>query len=212
VTAERTTRPVRIGLTGPIGCGKSTVAAYLETKGAVVIDADEVARAVTEPGEPATAAIATRFGEALVGPDGRLDRAALGRIVFADPAALADLEAIVHPAVRPPILDALEAASATDVPAVVLEAIRVVDGGYAEVVDEVWVVVCSESVQRERLAGRGLDAADAERRIAAQVDLVARARLAATRILVTDGSMDDTRRAVDSALEAAVEALAERGA
>ena len=107
-------RPVRIGLTGPIGCGKSTVAAYLATRGAIVIDADQVARQVTGPGEPATAEIAARFGHDLLGPHGELDRAALGRIVFADPAALADLEAIVHPAVRPLILAAIDAASATE--------------------------------------------------------------------------------------------------
>jgi dephospho-CoA kinase len=207
--AERPGRPVRIGLTGPIGCGKSTVAAYLASRGAIVIDADDVARAVTAPGEPATAAIAARFGDDLVDGDGTLDRAALGRIVFADPVALADLEAIVHPAVRPPILAALAAASATDAPAVVLEAIRVVDGGYTDAVDEVWVVACSDRSQRARLAGRGLDAAEATRRIAAQVDLVDRARRAATRIVVTDGSLDDTHRAVDAALEAAIAALAD---
>ncbi len=202
--------PVRIGLTGPIGCGKSTVAAHLAGCGAIVIDADQVARQVTGPGEPATDAIADRFGEELIGPDGRLDRAALARIVFADRDALADLEAIVHPAVRPPILAALDAASETQAPAVVLEAIRVVDGGYADDVDEIWVVACSEAAQRSRLAGRGLDPADATRRIEAQVDLVERARQVATRIIVTDSSLDDTARDVDAALAAAIEARAAR--
>ena len=128
--------------------------------------------------------------------------------MFSDPAALADLEAIVHPAVRPPILAALDAASETDAPAVVLEAIRVVDGGYADDVDEIWVVACSEAVQRSRLAGRGLDPAEAERRIAAQVELVERARQAATRVIVTDGSLADTARDVDAALAAALGARA----
>ncbi len=201
-----TAGPVRIGLTGPIGCGKSTVAAHLAAQGAIVIDADQVARYVTGPGEPATAAIAVRFGDGLLGPDGELDRAALGRIVFSDPTALADLEAIVHPAVRPPILAALDAASGTDAPAVVLEAIRVVDGGYADDVDEIWVVACSPTVQRSRLAARGLDPADAERRIAAQVDLVDRARQAATRVIVTDGSLAETAREVEVALVAAIAA------
>jgi len=196
--------PVRIGLTGPIGCGKSTVAAYLASRGAIVIDADQVARQVTAPGEPATAAIAARFGTELLGADGQLDRAALGRIVFSDPAALADLEAIVHPAVRPPILAALDAASETAAPAVVLEAIRVVDGGYADDVDEIWVVACSDAVQRSRLAGRGLDPAEADRRMAAQVELVERARRAATRVIVTDGSLADTARDVDDALAKAI--------
>lgn len=195
--------PVRIGLTGPIGCGKSTVAAHLASRGAIVIDADQVARDVTGPGEPATAAIAARFGQALVDPDGRLDRAALGRIVFADPMALADLEAIVHPAVRPPILAALEAASATTASAVVIEAIRLVDGGYTDVVDEVWVVDCSGDVQRSRLADRGLDPAEADRRILAQVELVERARRAASRVIDTNGTRAETEVAVDAALAAA---------
>ena len=198
--------PLRIGLTGPIGCGKSTVAPHLASRGAIVIDADRLAREVTEPGEPALTAIADRFGSEVIGADGRLDRPALGRIVFGDAAALADLEAIVHPAVRPRILAALEAAAESDAVAVVLEAIRLVDGGYLDVVDEVWVVECSAATQRERLAGRGVAADDAERRIEAQAELVARARDAATRIIATDGSLETMRDAVDAALAAALAA------
>ncbi len=204
VTGRRSSAgPVRIGLTGPIGCGKSTVAAHLAALGAIVIDADQVARQVTGPGQPATAAIAERFGPDLIDRDGDLDRAALGRIVFTDPAALADLEAIVHPAVRSPILEALEAASGSAAPAVVLEAIRLVDGGYVDDVDEVWVVTCSEAVQRTRLAGRGLDTAEADRRIAAQLALVERARRVATRVIVTDRTLDELRRDVHAALATA---------
>ena len=195
--------PVRIGLTGPIGCGKSTVAGYLADLGAVVVDADRLARAVTEPGEPAVAAIAERFGADLVDADGRLDRSALGRIVFADPAALADLEAIVHPAVWPRILAALDAAATSDAPAVVLEAIRLVDGGYVDLVDEVWLVACSPDAQRARLARRGLDDDEIAKRTTAQLELVERARNAATRIIATDGSIDEMRAAVNAALVAA---------
>ena len=198
------TGPVRIGLTGPIGCGKSTVAAYLAGRGAVVIDADQLARDVTGPGEPALAAIAERFGPELVAADGRLDRSALGRIVFGDPAALADLEAIVHPAVRPRILAALDAAEGTAATAVILEAIRLVDGGYLDLVDEVWLVICDAAAQAQRLAGRGLTPDDAARRVAAQADLVARARTAADRVIVTDGTLAATEVAVDEALEAAL--------
>ena len=202
--------PLRIGLTGPIGCGKSTVAAHLASRGAIVIDADRLAREVTEPGDPALTAIADRFGSEVIGADGRLDRPALGRIVFGDAAALADLEAIVHPAVRPRILAALEAAAESDAVAVVLEAIRLVDGGYLDVVDEVWVVECSAATQRERLAGRGVAADDAERRIEAQAELVARARDAATRIIATDGSLEAMRARVDAALAAALTASSAR--
>ena len=195
--------PVRIGLTGPIGCGKSTVAAYLGDLGAVVIDADRLAREVTEPGEPATAAIAARFGAKLVDADGRLDRAALGRIVFSDTAALTDLEAIVHPAVRPRILAALDAASGLDAPAIVLEAIRLVDGGYVDLVDEIWLVTCSRGVQGARLMTRGLDPDEIARRANAQRELVERARAVATRVIATDGSIDAMRAAVDAALTVA---------
>ena len=203
--------PLRIGLTGAIGCGKSTVAAYLASRGAVVIDADRLARDVTGPGEPALTAIAARFGGDVIDADGRLDRAALGRVVFGDPAALAALEAIVHPAVRPRILAALEAADLSDATAVVLEAIRLVDGGYVDIVDEVWVVECAGSSQRERLTGRGVTAEDAERRIEAQADLVARAHDAATRIIATDGSLDAMRATVDAALTAAMAARGSGG-
>ncbi len=157
------------------------------------------------------AAIAERFGTELVDGDGRLDRAALGRIVFADPTALADLEAIVHPAVRPRILAALdEATDGSSAPAVVLEAIRLVDGGYVDLVDEVWLVDCGPAIQRARVIARGGDADDADRRIAAQAGLVARSRAAATRIIETDGTLEDTERRVDEALAAALAAALSR--
>ena len=178
---------LRIGLTGPIGCGKSTVATWLAARGAVVVDADAVARAVTAPGGPAHDAILARFGDAVLAPDGTLDRAALARLVFADAAALGDLEAIVHPAVRPRILAALEAADREGTPAVVIEAIKLVEGGLAALCDEVWLVTCTPEAQRARLAARGMAPADADGRIAAQGDLAGRLRVHATRVLATDG-------------------------
>jgi len=194
---------VHIGLTGPIGCGKSTVASWLgERAGVVVIDADQVARDVLEPGQPALVAVIARFGSGLVGPGGSLDRAALGRIVFADPAALRDLEAIVHPAVRPRILAAIAQAAAEGVVAVVIEAIKLVEGGLAALCDEIWLVTCDPAVQRERVVGRGTEPADAERRIAAQSDLTERLRLAATRVIDTSGTLADTRAIVADAYEA----------
>jgi dephospho-CoA kinase len=197
-------RTVRIGLTGPIGCGKSTVAGWLTTRGAVVVDADEVARAVTAPGQPAHDAVLARFGDPVRGADGTLDRAALARIVFADPAALRNLEAIVHPAVRPAILAEIAAAEAAAAPAVVIEAIKLVEGGLGELCDEVWLVTCDARVQRERLLARGADAEDADRRIEAQRGLVERLRSAASRILDTSGPAGDTRSVLATMWDAAV--------
>ena len=193
---------VVIGLTGPIGCGKSTVAAWLGELGATVIDADVVARAVVEPGEPALDEILEAFGPEVRAPDGSLDRTALGRIVFADPDALARLESIVHPAVRPAILDRIAAAVRDGAPAVALEAIKLVEGGLAAMCDEVWLVVCDSSAQRERLDSRGAgatDPADADARIAAQADIVERLLPAATRVIETSGTLTDTRDTVATA-------------
>ena len=190
------TRTIRIGLTGPIGCGKSTVAIWLGDLGAEVIDADRVAREVTGPGTPATAAIAAAFGQDLLRPDGSLDRARLGRIVFSDPAALARLEAIVHPAVRPVILERMDGAAARGAEAVVVEAIKLVEGGLAELCDEVWLVACDADEQLARLLGRGADRADAETRIAAQSGLIERLTPAATRVIDTSGTIDQARSRV----------------
>jgi dephospho-CoA kinase len=198
------TRAVRIGLTGPIGCGKSTVARWLAARGAAVVDADALARAVTAPGEPAHDAALARFGDGVRAPDGTLDRAALAALVFADPSALRDLEAIVHPAVRPRILAAFVAADAASAPAVVVEAIKLVEGGLAALCDEVWLVDCAPSVQRERLVGRGMGPDDAERRIEAQAGLRERVRTLPVVLLDTSGSETATEAAAASAYERAL--------
>jgi dephospho-CoA kinase len=206
VTERR--RTVRIGLTGPIGCGKSTVAAWLTERGVAVVDADEIAREVTGPGEPGLAAVIERFGGAVQHPDGSLDRGRLAAIVFADPDALAALESIVHPAVRPRILAAIEAAEAGGAPAVAVEAIRLVESSLAAVCDEVWLVTCEPAEQRQRLAGRGMDPADAARRIDAQGGILARAGAHATRVIDTTGPLAGAKTRVNAALR---EALAGTG-
>jgi dephospho-CoA kinase len=190
---------LRIGITGPIGCGKSTIAGWLAERGAVVIDADRIASEVTGPGEPATAAILERFGDPVRAADGSLDRAALGRIVFADPDALRDLEGIVHPAVRPRIVAGVRAAEDAGAGLVVIEAIRLVEAGYAAECDEVWLVVCDGADQRSRLRERDLPDDVAEQRIAAQGNLAERLQPAATRVIDTSDNQQATRERVMAA-------------
>jgi dephospho-CoA kinase len=204
-------KAIRIGLTGPIGCGKSTVGGWLQEYGLEVVDADDVAREVVEPGTDGFAEVVREFGGDLVQPDGSLDRAALGRMVFADAMALRRLERIVHPAVRPKILERVIEADSAGVPGIVIEAIKLVEGGLATFCDEVWLVVCDPARQRARLAERGLDPATAEARIAAQDDPATRLAPVATRVIDTSGSIEATHelvaRAWMEAVRTAIEGL-----
>ena len=198
-------RPFLIGITGPIGCGKSTVARMLARLGGTVIDADVLARRATAPGQPTLPAIRARFGDAVFDADGGLDRPALAEVVLSDAATLRDLEAIVHPRVRDLVREALAAAASSDAPFVAIEAIKLVEGGLATECDEVWLVDCAESEQRARLAERGTTADDIERRMAAQgPDLAARLAPFATRRIDTSGSQDDTRARLEDALAEAL--------
>lgn len=158
---------LRVGLTGGIASGKTAVSDALGERGAVVIDADVLARQVVEPGTPGLAAVVERFGADVLADDGRLNREALGRVVFADPAARRDLEAIVHPAVRARAA-ALESAAPTD--SVVVHVIPLlVETGQEADYDVVVVVDVAPERQLERLQRRnGFDAEAAGARIAAQ--------------------------------------------
>jgi dephospho-CoA kinase len=215
VSGSGAQRALRIGLTGPIGCGKSTVAGWLAARGAAVVDADLLAREAVEPGQPALAAITAEFGPEVLDADGRLDRGALGRIVFGDEGALRRLEVIMSPAVRPRIDAALAAAestgSATGARLIVLEAIRLVEAGYAVWCDEVWLIVCRPDEQRARLMIRGMTHDDAEARIAAQEGLERRVAPHATRVVDTSGSTEATETLVGRLLEEALEAHGRRG-
>jgi dephospho-CoA kinase len=165
-----------IGLTGGIACGKSTVLKVLQAHGAGVLDADRVVHELQQPGMPVYAAIVAEFGTGiLTAPDGPIDRPRLGSIVFSDPAALQRLERIVHPAVRTSIRNWLAAVAAGSAdqpgprPVAVIDAIRLIEGGYTELCNSVWVVTCREDQQIARLREhRGMSEEDALRRIAAQ--------------------------------------------
>jgi dephospho-CoA kinase len=192
----RSPHVVVIGLTGGIGSGKSTVAALLAERGAAVVDADDLAHEVMEPGEPAYAAVVERFGSAVVAGDGRVDRRALAGVVFADDAARADLEAIVHPAVSVAMSARIAEAGKTH-QVVVAVVPLLVEAGW-EIGDAVVVVDCPEDIAVSRLVDeRGMDPADARRRVAAQA--TREQRLArADHVIRNDGSLADLRRQVDA--------------
>lgn len=186
---------VRVGLTGGIASGKSAVAAELAARGAIIIDADVLAREVVEPGTPALAAIIDRFGPQVLS-DGQLDRARLAQIVFADPLARRDLERIVHPAVRARAADLERAAGRA---AVVVHVIPLlVETGQQEDFDLVVTVDVDHETQIKRLIARnGYTRAEAESRIAAQASREDR-RIAADVVLDNTGSVAQLGEQIDA--------------
>ena len=155
-----------VGLTGSIGSGKSTVARLLADRGATVLDADEVTRDLQRPGERVYEATVARFGKEVVGPDGELDRSTLADLVFADPAALADLEALTHPGVHHVMA---ERAAAATTPVVVLVVPLLLEVGHYEVAG-VMVVDCPVETAVRRLAEqRGMAAGEVRARLARQL-------------------------------------------
>ena len=189
---------MRIALTGGIGSGKSTVARLLQARGAVVVDADAIAREIVEPGQPALEEIREAFGDEVIDADGRLRRSRLAEIAFADPDALARLNAITHPRIAARSADLLAAAPAEAV--VVYDMPLLVEQGPAALAgwDAIVVVDASDDVRLSRLMARGVDRADAVRRMAAQASREERAAVADH---VIENSADP------QALEAAVDAL-----
>ena len=186
-----------VGLTGGIGSGKSTVATMLAERGAVVVDADRLAREAVAVGTEGYRAVVDRFGPEVVAGDGTLDRRALAGVVFDDPGALADLNAIVHPPVRAAIAERVAELAGTDA-VVVLEIPLLVESGRSYGAAQVIVVDCPEGVAVRRLVqGRGMDEADARRRIAAQASRDE--RLAAADVVIDNaGSLDDLERQVNA--------------
>lgn len=185
-----------IGITGPIGSGKSTVLRILRELGAETIDADKVAHDVMEPGGAAYDAVVAEFGQEILNPDGRIDRKRLGQIVFNNPDALRRLERIVHPAV----FEEIKRRVAESTHAVVaLEAIKLLEAGLSiTICDEVWAVVVDPGVQMARLRERGMSEDEARRRIAAQMSQEEYARRADV-VIDNSGDLDHLRRQVEAA-------------
>lgn len=210
-----------IGLTGGIACGKSTVLAMLAALGARTIDADRVTHRLQQPGTPVYQAIVNTFGPQIVTtPGGPIDRRKLGAIVFNDPEALKRLEAIVHPAVRAEIrrfLDEVAGAGKyatrlrpVERPIVVIDAIKLIESGWADECDQVWVVTCPVEQQIERLmTTRGMSLAEAQARVAAQPPQESRFNRAHV-IIDNSGSQAQTRAQVEAAWQQAL--IASHGA
>ena len=204
-----------IGLTGNIACGKSAVVQTLATAGVYTCDADAVTRLLQQPGQAVYDAIVAAFGNAIVAPDGTIDRRALGAIVFADPLLLKRLEQLIHPAVRQHILHWLETlpVGTTQTPTIaVIDAIKLIESGWPAHCDAVWVVTAPRAVQIARLMQtRGMTEADAVLRIdaqSAQADKVAHADV----VFDNTGTLAELQQQVRDALSHVTATLYRRAA
>jgi dephospho-CoA kinase len=182
-----------VGLTGPIGAGKTVVAATLRELGAKVLDADAIVHDEQSRGTVGYSAIIQAFGTKILGEDKEVDRKKLAAEVFGDPAKLAKLERILHPRVIARILEARKMLRDGDV--LVVEAIKLLESGLRNVCDEVWVVVASRELLLERLASRGLPRAEAELRLGAQYSET-EFRSAADVLIENDGDRDQLKKRV----------------
>jgi len=193
---------IKVGLTGSIAVGKSYVCSVLAEEGCHVIDADEVAREVVEPGTQGLSLIVRDFGEEVLGPDGRLDRARLGAIVFSDPQKRQLLNSLLHPLVIEAQDEWLENTERDDPDgiAVVDAALMIESGGYKRF-DKLIVVWCEPELQLRRLMKRNaLDREEAEKRIASQMSQEEKKKYADF-LIDTSGEFDETRQQVLGVLE-----------
>jgi dephospho-CoA kinase len=191
----------RVGLTGGIGAGKSTVARMLASRGVVIVDSDAIAREVVAPGTAGLAEIVDAFGPGVLHPDGSLDRPGLGRIVFNDANALRRLEQITHPRITVQSARLIDDAEAAGAPVLVHDIPLLVENGLPETFEAVIVVEAPDELRLERLAERGLPRDQALERMKAQATNEQR-REAATYLIINDGSTDDLRARVDEVWEA----------
>jgi dephospho-CoA kinase len=199
---------LRVGLTGGIGCGKSTVAAMMAELGCHVLNADKMAHALIAPGEPAYDDVVGKFGKHILAPDGSVDRARLAAVVFADGDKLTALNAIVHPRVLRELDRELERLARLDAHGVaVVEAALLIESGYHKTLDRIVLVTCTRKQQLERLtdptAGRGMSREQAEQRIAAQMPVEEKRKQAAGKLDEIDCScsLDSTRKQVQMLVE-----------
>jgi dephospho-CoA kinase len=182
---------LKVGLTGGIGSGKSSVSALLASYGAVVVDADLLAREVVAPGSPGLARVVAEFGPEVLQSDGGLDRPALGRLVFGDPERLAALNAVLHPLIAERTQQQLAAAEAARAEVVVHDVALLVENGLAPGYDEVVVVAAEPATQLDRLVRlRGMSEQDARARIAAQSPLGDKLAVA-TQVVHNDGPLEE---------------------
>ena len=188
--------PYIIGLTGNIACGKSTVRGMLAEHGAATLDADALVHDLYLPGDPVYRAVIDAFGADILGMDAEIDRRALGRKVFGDPAALARLEGLTHPAV---IERTWAWVARQTTPVVVVDAVKLIEAGIADGCDAVWAVTCPPAEERRRLMTRpGMTDAEADRRLAAQAPEAEKVARAAV-VIDNGGTMDATRAQIDRA-------------
>jgi dephospho-CoA kinase len=199
-----------IGLTGGIGTGKSEVTSVLAGLGASVIDADVVGHEVYRKGTEGHSAVIDRFGPGVVGADGEIDRAALGKLVFGDPQALAGLNSVVHPRIRRAVRERLSALRGAGAEVVVLEAAVLIEAGWEDMVDEVWAVESPWEAVVSRLGPRfGGDERAIAVRAGAQMTQEDRRRAVDVTIL-NDGSLDRLRRRVERVYKTRIESARER--
>ena len=183
-----------IGLTGGIACGKSTVSTELRALGAAIIDADALAHELSQPHRPIYNAYVERFGSEIVAADGTLDRAAIARRVFADPAVRAEVEAIAHPIIRRAAEERLRAARDENKRAAVLDVPLLFEAGWDALADETWVVALPREEQLARLLARdkAMDAGEARARIAAQMPLAEKCARADV-VIDNSGTVEEIR-------------------
>ena len=189
-----------IGLTGGIGAGKSTVAAMLAERGAVVVDADRIAHDIYAPGTEGFDLVVARFGRGIIGETGAIDRAELGQVVFGDREALEDLNRIVHPLVRSEVARRVAGAfEESEDAVVVVEAALMTETGWTGGAGELWAVIADPEVVTPRLVSdRGMDPTEIRMRMAAQTDNDKRREIA-TRVIENHGSIDDLEAQVEAA-------------